>query len=1082
VDESAWERYRARVRADIAASPVGRKVEQRRVIEELLGRAAELDRQVTQVARSLSPDDLRAFLDVLTLMRAAEFGAVSGGGSETPQEWYARIGRELEAGEVPLERQPHIDRIASVFGLPVKVTVARQFAPAAPAAAQPAAGPEPAVYEAAQPLIARYSAAQPRVLAGAADESLVDALTALLTDFQDMRDRQPAGSGNWKFLHEWCAMVTGSLARSAAILRHAGLAVERFGQAAGEWRRIGETARADDCLTRAAEIAQAAGADVDKALEPLLERVGPPEQETGTRARPTIARARLLARLAQIYFDAGDHFDARVRVEESARALVDLGFADPGAGGVPAAFADWVAADPGEDMGTVPDNRTHAMLSAVAETWAKIALVRMGLAPGDGAQPADLVHQLGELARRLGTEARQIADRHRQEAARLGILTAQDAPGWAAAGPAREEAAAKYGWLSEQQLELSRLQDAYSRSEDPGEQAALLARTEALEDRLLAGNVAGAAPTAVTAGVLRSDLLVQLGRGHEAADVLDTVKRRLAGDPGQPGDPGAPGRAGLADAERRSLLVTVIGRAVVVAGSQGDFGRMSELCGEGIAEAELDRGKVNGPYLQDGYLRNLRYLYDGGVFAAHRTGDHELMLARSELAKARGVLGWAVTGHGQTGDSQEDEQAFHELTAALAGRDGPALADGDRARLAATRRVLWDRLMTRRSRSGVQGSRPSRSPAFSLAAVQATLAPDEAVITYHWLGRGALLAVTIDAGSLVAEKITMDEARRADLDSIAADIGAITLDAPWLERESRKLGRLLLPRQGRELLAGKQRLIVSPHRLLHQLPFHTFGFDGAPLAERFAVSYVPNLTSLLLPAAGAAGEVLALGVSAFGPGMAPLANAGPEAAAVAGLYRRAAVPVTLATDGQATVGWVNDLREQGALGRFGTLHLATHGDDVPVSAPFDAGLYLRDGKIDGLEISQWRLRADLVVLSACHSARRAITGRKVDAAGDEELFGDEVLGLQAAFFAAGARQVLGALWPVSDRSGQALMCAFHRHLIAGRPAEAALRQAMLDVRDTNPSMFHWAPYKLVRLGRARTETAAEPEGSGHDRD
>ena len=140
-------------------------------------------------------------------------------------------------------------------------------------------------------------------------------------------------------------------------------------------------------------------------------------------------------------------------------------------------------------------------------------------------------------------------------------------------------------------------------------------------------------------------------------------------------------------------------------------------------------------------------------------------------------------------------------------------------------------------------------------------------------------------------------------------------------------------------------------------------------------------------------------------------------------------------------------------------------------APFDAALYLPSAKIDGLEVSQWRLNADLVVLSACYSARRAISGRHVSGAaaapassGDaEELFGDEVLGLQAAFFAAGARQVLGTLWPASDSSAPAFMKSFHQGLGDGLTADHALSKAMNDLRGTH-SMYHWAPYKLVRLG------------------
>lgn len=1101
VDDAVWERYRERVRTD---SPMGRLVDQRRLIEELLAQAAELDARVTRVARGLAADDMRAFLDVLTMMRSSEFAAVSGGMGTDYQEWFAGVARDMGAGKITLAQQPGIDRMASLLGLSVKGVAARQLDPVCPAPTEAVrTGPSAELLADAEPLFRRYAVAQPRVTAGIPDEALDTELTELRDRYLELRERQTDGSQDWRFVQWWCAAMTGSLARSAAIQRHTGVAVREFGQAAAQWDRIGESGQAADCLTRGAEAALAGGADVDEALAPLLRALGAP----GTQAPATIGGVQILVRLAQIYLDVGDHFDAGARAEEAASTLAGLGFADPAAVGIDAAFAAWLEADPAEGMGALAANRTQARLSAVTEIWAWITRVRTGLAPGgttpghtantaridaagtgapgitpDGARAAGtdaaetapgetanasgtgLLERLSELTGRLGEEAHRAAEALTGEAAALGLTPATGEEDRQALDRARQDVAARQAEMEAQDQELNRLQDEYAQTGDPAQLADLLARTVALEARVLDGHLTARGGTAATVSVLRSDLLVYLGRIDEAAEVLAGVKDRLLRD------------QGLADAERRSLLVTVIGRAAMAEGRRGDFGRMSELCGEGIAEVEHDRGKVNGPYLQDGYLRYRGHLYDWGVFAAHRIGDHESMLARSELAKARGVLGWAVTGAhnpaaGIPTAGRADEQRFHALTAALASGDGAGSGDSDRGAIVAERRALWDRLMTVRSRSLPK----SVTPAFSVAALQSRLAPDEAVISYHWLSRGTLLAVTIDAGSLVAEKINLDEARRADLASLVADVGGITGEAPWLEREARRLGRLLLPTRGGELLAGKERLVISPHRLLHQLPFHAFGFDGAPLIERFAVSYVPNLTSLLLPATGGeAASVFALGVSSFAdPRLVPLANAGLEASEVAGWYRRAGVPVTLLTDGDVTRARIDELRERGELGGFGVLHLVTHGDDVPVAAPFDAGLYLPAGRIDGLEISQWRLRARLVVLSACYSARRAISGRGAAGASqeapqeepqEEELFGDEVLGLQASFFAAGAREVLGALWPVADGQARTLMVGFHQHLSAGLTTEAALRQAMLDARGAGLPMYYWAPYKIVRLG------------------
>jgi hypothetical protein len=72
--------------------------------------------------------------------------------------------------------------------------------------------------------------------------------------------------------------------------------------------------------------------------------------------------------------------------------------------------------------------------------------------------------------------------------------------------------------------------------------------------------------------------------------------------------------------------------------------------------------------------------------------------------------------------------------------------------------------------------------------------------------------------------------------------------------------------------------------------------------------------------------------------------------------------------------------------------------------------------------------------SACQVGQRAISGRSAaPQSGDEALFGDEMFGLPAAFFSAGAREVLGGLWPVNDQAALAIMPGLHEHLADGLP-------------------------------------------------
>jgi hypothetical protein len=69
------------------------------------------------------------------------------------------------------------------------------------------------------------------------------------------------------------------------------------------------------------------------------------------------------------------------------------------------------------------------------------------------------------------------------------------------------------------------------------------------------------------------------------------------------------------------------------------------------------------------------------------------------------------------------------------------------------------------------------------------------------------------------------------------------------------------------------------------------------------------------------------------------------------------------------------------------------------------------------------------------------------------LFGDEMFGLPAAFFSAGAHEVLGALWPVKDETVLAMMPALHQHLADGLPC-GLVRLASHSCLDCRPILYN----------------------------
>jgi CHAT domain-containing protein len=140
------------------------------------------------------------------------------------------------------------------------------------------------------------------------------------------------------------------------------------------------------------------------------------------------------------------------------------------------------------------------------------------------------------------------------------------------------------------------------------------------------------------------------------------------------------------------------------------------------------------------------------------------------------------------------------------------------------------------------------------------------------------------------------------------------------------------------------------------------------------------------------------------------------------------------------------------------IHLASHGSLDQISAGSMPGAIALgpspqdDGILTSAEIIALKLKADLVVLSACDTGRGLLTG-------------DGVVGLSRAWLGAGARQVMVSLWSVPDLPTSELMQAFHRQRLQGQTPAAALRLAMLEASRRNPLPLAWAGFIL--MGPAR---------------
>ncbi|MFD5316753.1 CHAT domain-containing protein [Streptomyces sp. NPDC127098] len=170
------------------------------------------------------------------------------------------------------------------------------------------------------------------------------------------------------------------------------------------------------------------------------------------------------------------------------------------------------------------------------------------------------------------------------------------------------------------------------------------------------------------------------------------------------------------------------------------------------------------------------------------------------------------------------------------------------------------------------------------------------------------------------------------------------------------------------------------------------------------------------------------------------------------LGRRADGPVDGAGTPAEVLAWLRGAASAGAV-----LHLACHGT-VTEGAAHSAHLSLAGGDLAAEALTEAHgagpAGASLVVLAACRSH---VSGR-----GHNEAYS-----LSTAFLVAGARSVVGSLWPVPDDATSVLMFMTHWFLRReGEPPGRAVRRAQLWMLDPDRRIPPAMPTSLAERARA----------------
>jgi len=282
-----------------------------------------------------------------------------------------------------------------------------------------------------------------------------------------------------------------------------------------------------------------------------------------------------------------------------------------------------------------------------------------------------------------------------------------------------------------------------------------------------------------------------------------------------------------------------------------------------------------------------------------------------------------------------------------------------------------------------------------------------------------------------------------------------------------------------------RRIIIVPDGRLGYVPFETLVVDGPGdggkggedkagrgwhfWGESAVISYATSATQALAGPGRDETREAHRRALAFGSGDAsrcdnrfadrkafylPLAHVGAEIGSVARALRQGNVTALLGKEATERAFKAAD------LGSYDVIHIAAHGviDDADwwrsalLLGP-DPGSGGEDGFLTAWEVAELKIRARLVVLSACSTGAGGLSQ------------GEGIGGLSRAFFRAGAKDLVVSLWNVDDKAATAFMGRFYEGIAGGEsPALALARTKKWMIEEGHSNPFYWAPFVLI--GRA----------------
>jgi CHAT domain-containing protein/tetratricopeptide (TPR) repeat protein len=502
---------------------------------------------------------------------------------------------------------------------------------------------------------------------------------------------------------------------------------------------------------------------------------------------------------------------------------------------------------------------------------------------------------------------------------------------------------------------------------------------------------------------------------------------------------------------------------------------------------DLERASIGGSELRTGFLSGGKrhYYEEVGLYYAARAQETgggvwaDKAFRTVERAKARGLLD--LLGAQVAAESSHEEEAVLDSIYRL---------DTESPDYREQKMMLENRYVTLREERTLRslGGMGSQEAVVGLSDIMGIL-PKKTVMLAYAVGDTTSMLWAVDRDHCECFLLPGRREIRADITRLRDAIGRPGRGDMALVSASRDLYETLVE-PAEERLEGAETLLIVPDGMLFECPFEVLlasepvqggEWNEQPfLGRSYTTIYAPS-ASVYSRLRGESRrpkysrELLAIGDPDFsvpreraGRPLEELPHSRTEIDAICSLYVKS--KISRLCGAEATESNLESAMRQE---KPRILHFATHGLVDP-SDPSSSCIALScdslgtdDGYLHTLEILSMPFDVELVVLSACESARGRVSR------------GEGVVGLGRAFMASGAEGVVASLWAVSDESTARLMSGFYECMVKDRkPAAEAMREARLALLESDEFShpFYWSPF--VVIGTETTPHRGELTGIG----